>query len=90
MATIRNIRRTVNEYDNTPRGFHVEVWSSRAKDGAIEVWTSDLLSQNSWTENHAEDERRLDTEMAAWRAWNPNLSTTALIRRAVADTWGVE
>ena len=90
MATIRNIRRTVNEYDNTPRGFHVEVWSSKTENGDIEVWTSEYLTQNQWTENHAEGERRLDTEMAAWRTWNPNLSTTALIRRAVADIWEVE
>lgn len=90
MTTIRNIRKTVSEYNSVPRGFHVEVWSSRAEDGAIEVWTSDLLTQNQWTENHAEGERRLDTEMAAWRAWDPKLSTTALIRRAVADIWGAE
>lgn len=31
-------------------------------DDFIEMWTSEYLSQNSWTVNHGADERRVDVE----------------------------
>lgn len=88
---IVGIRNVVSDIRNTPLGFHVEVWSER--DGnTIRVWTSEYLTQNSWTVGHPEGERRImygeQFSKAEW--FGEEISLTEAIRREVAKVWGEE
>lgn len=86
---IHNIRQTVRDIKSVPEGFHVEVWSEPMGDGAVTVWTSECLSQNSWTINHSAGERRLDRVMHEISANSEReMSITEQIRRAVESVWG--
>ncbi len=59
-ARVRGARNVATEMRHVPRGFHVEVWSYKDEKGDVQLYTSEYLSQNSWTINHPEGERRLD------------------------------
>lgn len=94
MATIKNLRKTVSEYKNVPKGFHVEVWSCQNYKGEIELWTSEYLTQNSWTEYRQNPEfKRLDGMIS--QIWEEDLydgvkrSLTDTIRLAVERKWRV-
>ncbi len=94
MATVKitGLREVVSDLLHCPVGFHYEVWSDASDDG-IEIWTSDLMSQNTWTINHAEGERELTgtiheiRERSEWEG--SRVSMTEAVRRAVEEVWGV-
>lgn len=94
MTTIKNLRRTVSEYKNVPKGFHVEVWSSMNHKGEVELWTSEYLTQNSWTEYRDNPEFvKLDGMMSLIREEDlydgVKRSLTDTIRLAVERKWRV-
>lgn len=94
MTTVRiiGLRDVVSDLLHCPPGMHHEVWSELDGD-AVRIWTSEYLSQNSWTTGHPESERELTgtineiRERARWDG--ENVSMTGAVRRAVADVWGV-
>lgn len=51
MAKVIGVRKAASDYIHVPRGFHVEIWCDKTENGDIEVYTSEYLSQNSWTIN---------------------------------------
>lgn len=89
---ISGLREVVSALLHCPPGFHFEVWSEAADDG-IEIWTSDLLSQNSWTINHEEGWRELTGTIREIRDRSEEVgsrvSMTEAVRRAVMEVWGV-
>lgn len=89
MAKIIGIRKVVSELKNTPHGFHQEVWGWQDEAGNIQLYTSEYLSQNSWTVNHDEGEYEISRLMYAIMDLD-NVSMTEAIRRAVAEIWGGE
>ncbi len=95
MTTIKNLRRTVSEYKNVPKGFHVEVWSRQNHRGEVELWTSELLSPTSWTEYRDNPEFvKLDGEIRQIRTedecFGVKRSYTDTIKMAVERKWGTE
>lgn len=89
MVAIFGLRKVVQELRATPRGFQQEVWAERTEKG-IEIWTSDYVDQNSWTEYRAHPEYVC---LGRWSANRPRSydytsldeteSHTASIKRAV-------
>lgn len=54
---VYNFQKVVSESENVPYGFHVETWGIVDRDKKeIVLYTSDYLSQNSWTTNHPDNE----------------------------------
>ncbi len=90
VGKIVGIRKAVGEYRNVPKGFHVEIWSEKVGND-VHVWTSEYLSQNSWTVNHPTSEKRLDPtvydilENALYAG--ETMSMTAAIKEAVRQIW---
>lgn len=75
---------------NCPKGFHVEVWSYM--DGkTVQIYTTDYLTQNSWTINHAEGHRCISNELAnlEYADWylGEKMSLTERIKMAAATVW---
>ena len=86
---IIGIRKAVQDIKGVPKGFHVEVWSEKNERGDVEVWTSEYLSQNSWTINHPASHKCLDGLMSqVYMMENGEVSVTEQIRRAVAEVYG--
>ena len=86
---IIGIRKAVQDIKGVPKGFHVEVWSEKNEKGDVEVWTSEYLSQNSWTINHPASHKRLDGLMSqVYMMEDGDISITEQIRRAVAEVYG--
>lgn len=86
---IIGIKKAVQDIKGVPKGFHVEVWSEKNEKGDVEVWTSEYLSQNSWTINHPASHKRLDGLMSqVYMMENGEVSVTEQIRRAVAEVYG--
>lgn len=86
---IIGIRKAVQDIKGVPKGFHVEVWSERNEKGDVEVWTSEYLSQNSWTTNHPVSQKCLDRYMSeVYMMEDEDISLTEQIRRAVAEVYG--
>ena len=86
---IIGIKQAVQDIKGVPKGFHVEVWSEKNEKGDVEVWTSEYLSQNSWTINHPASHKRLDGLMSqVYMMENGEVSVTEQIRRAVAEVYG--
>lgn len=86
---IIGIRKAVQDIKGVPKGFHVEVWSERNEKGDVEVWTSEYLSQNSWTTNHPINQKCLDRFMSeVYMMEDGEVSVTEQIRRAVAEVYG--
>ena len=86
---IIGIRKAVQDIKGVPKGFHVEVWSEKNEKGDVEVWTSEYLSQNSWTINHPASHKCLDSYMSqVYMMENGEVSVTEQIRRAVAEVYG--
>ncbi len=89
---IIGLREVVSDLLHCPPGYHCEVWSELDGD-AVRVWTSEYLSQNSWTTGHPECERELTgainriRDRAEWDG--QRVSMTETVRRAVAEVWGV-
>lgn len=84
---IHGLRDVVHDINSCPRGFHVEVWSYLDERGEICLYTSELLSPNSWTTGHDQSERRIYyTRYDGYS--DPEWSTTRKIREAVRDAWG--
>lgn len=94
MTTVRiiGLREVVSDLLHCPPGFHHEVWSEIDGD-AVRVWTSEYLSQNSWTTGHPETERELTGTIneirddARWGGESVNM--TEAVRRAVSKVWGI-
>lgn len=56
---VNGFRKTIKEFNDVPAGFHVEIWACVDNDKkTIELYTSEYLSQNSWSTNHGENEYR--------------------------------
>lgn len=54
---VYNFQKVIRERANVPRGFHVETWGTvDREEKTIELYTSDYLSENSWTVNHDSDD----------------------------------
>lgn len=86
---IIGIRQVVQDIKGVPEGFHVEVWSEKNERGEVEVWTTEYLSQNSWTINHPVGQERLDGLMSQIRMMEDGkVSVTEQVRRAVAEVYG--
>lgn len=81
------IRNAVSDIKNVPKGFHVEVWSEKV-DNIITVWTSEYLSQNSWTINHHKSEHRLDVIAREIREYE-DVSMTEALKQAVRQVYEV-
>lgn len=93
MTKIIGIRRAVREIRECPAGFHVEVWTYLDDKGDIQVYTSEYLSANSWT-NPARHQgerqirwRDVEDEMAAE---GRRCSLTDLIRIGASREWGLD
>ena len=90
---ILGIRSAVSDLKSTPYGFHQEVWGWETEKGDIQLYTSEYLSQNSWTINHDEGEHRVDGIMREIMHDDEydgiKTSMTEAIRRAVAQVWGI-
>lgn len=58
---VKGIKKTVSEALHVPKGTHVEIWAvvDETKKQIV-LYTSDYLSQNSWTLNHGDDECRFE------------------------------
>lgn len=84
------IRNAVRDINRVPAGFHVEVWS-RLEGGKVRIWTSEYLSDNSWTVGHDADEHELDWREEIGRAeyFGESISKTEALRRAVARVYEV-
>lgn len=68
---VYNFKKVVSERAHVPYGFHVETWAVvDREDMSIVLYTSDYLSQNSWTTNHDDDEMLMepcaDTSEVSW------------------------
>lgn len=87
MTTIHGIRSVIQEMEDCPDGWHLEVWSSQEGDG-IEVWTSGYLSPRNHT-LYSRDcgYRRIDDAMHVLEADGVHVSPTALVRSAVMHVW---
>ena len=92
MVKITGIRQAVQDIQSCPRGFHVEVWAERSEDGSVHVWTSEWLSQSSWTTNHPDSEVCLDDAIGHVRflaeVYDKRMSLTATIKEAVQICFG--
>lgn len=56
---VTGYRRVISDYTHVPSGYHVEIWGVVDSDKrTIELYTSEYLTPNSWTTNHADGERR--------------------------------
>lgn len=93
MTKIIGIRQAVSDIKTCPAGFHVEVWSRLDDKGDIQVYTSEYLSMNSWT-NPA---RHRDERQIRWRdvedemaAEGKRCSLTDLIRIGAMREWGLD
>ncbi len=88
---VHGLRKAVGELLRCPKGFHMEVWSEKRRDGSIEIWTSEYLSQNSWTVNHPEGERCLSPAIREMEEEacieGIRLSMTAVLKDAVDRVW---
>lgn len=69
-----NFRKVIREHTNVPYGFHVETWGvvDREKK-TIELYTSEYLSQNSWTVNHDDNEIRFAPSPWSELCWTKDL-----------------
>lgn len=85
---ILGIRSAVSDLKSTPYGFHQEVWGWETEKGDIQLYTSEYLSQNSWTINHPEGEHRLDCIMRELMDDDEDMSMTEALKRAVAQVFG--
>lgn len=89
---ILGIRKVVSELKTTPHGSHQEVWDWETENGDIQLYTSEYLSQNCWTINHAEGEHRVDGIMREIMRYDEydgiRTSMTEAIKRAVAEIFG--
>ena len=84
-------RGVVSDLLHCPQGFHYEVWGEKDEDGRVEVWTSQLLSQNTWTINHkAGEESLLGTihEILDDARWDSrHITLTQAVLRAIDLVW---
>lgn len=88
---IIGLKKAVTEFRNCPPGFHVEIWGGMDEHGDVLIWTSEYLSQNSWTINHADGEHRLDNiAMEVMAESETNCSMTAALKGAVSAVFGVD
>lgn len=76
-----------------PDLFHLEVWGRKVKEGVVEIWTSELLTENSWTEYKDSDYVRISdiaskimfrTEYVERR----RITIGASLRLACEQVWG--
>lgn len=86
---IVGLKKAVGEFLSTPRGWHVEIWAY-VKDGTIQVYTSDLLSDNSWTVGHDDDEIRLDNRDGVVYPVGNGMSWTQALRDEIDAVFGGE
>jgi hypothetical protein len=86
------VRKAASNYIHCPKGFHVEIWCNLNKEGDIEVWTSELLTCNSWTTGV--QGKRIDTTNTFRRPWaygsNDNVPLTKRIKEAAIELWETE
>lgn len=54
---VYGVRGVVRDLLHCPQSFHYEVWGEMDENGDVTIWTSQLLSQNTWTTNHKKSER---------------------------------
>lgn len=84
---IKGIRKVVQELQHIPNGYHLELWSEK-KGETVELWTSCLLTVNSWTVYESNPESvKLDYYLnAVWHdvyTVGETISLTDAIKRAV-------
>lgn len=91
MPKIVGARKAAREIRECPKGFHVEVWSYMDGKKAVQVYTTDWLSQNSWTVNHAEGHRCLSQDIVnldtACSYLGERMTLEAKIKMAAATVW---
>ena len=83
---ILGIRKVVSEVRAVPHGFHVEIWGYKTEQGDIQLYTSEYLSQNSWTIGHDEGEVDITLRVYTVMDWD-GVSMTEAIKRTVAEVW---
>ena len=85
------VRGVVSDLLHCPQGFHYEVWGEMDGDGRVEIWTSQLLSQNTWTINHHENEWCISGTIneimddARWE--DEHVTLTQAVLRAIDLVW---
>ncbi len=88
---VYGVRGVVSELLHCPQGFHREVWGEMNEDGEVEIWTSQLLSQNTWTINHPENEKSLFGVIheILWMARydDEHVTLTQAVLRAIDLVW---
>lgn len=74
---VYNFKKVVSERSHVPYGFHVETWAIIDREyNAIILYTSDYLSQNSWTINHGDNEVLIEPyEDVSEIPWTKQLKT---------------
>ena len=85
------VRGVVSDLLHCPQGFHYEVWGEMDGDGRVEIWTSQLLGQNTWTINHKEGEESIFGvihEVLYDAEWSgEHVTLTQAVLRAIDLVW---
>ena len=79
---IVGLRKAVHDTLWAPKGFHCEIWAKRIDANTVEVWTSEYLTQSSWTTG-IEGWKRIDRYASQYKG--SGYTWTASIRIAIAE-----
>ena len=80
---IVGIKKAAHDMLWAPKGWHCEIWAKRS-DKKVELWTSEYLTANSWT-NGIEGFKRIDRYVRQYK--DAGYTWTASIRITVAEVF---
>lgn len=77
---IIGLRKAIHDMICVPKGWHCEIWAKRIDANTVEVWTSEYLTQNSWT-NGIEGWTQIDRYVREYRdigyTWSKSITMAA-------------